>query len=252
MLDSRDNSVLKSLKELRKQEEDRVKKERAEAEVRAEAERRTREEAERKVKEDSERAKREEAERILRAEMDKEAREREERIRVEESERRARIEAETHLQKERMRLEAQVKTAVQAKKAPVGAIIGIVAVVLMIAGGIIFKIKSDHEKQRAADQAERDREREREKLRMAEQERKMELLEASFKKQLAEAKSDAERLAIQKQLDDARARSHAAGIGTKAATPKDKKDTRSASAPAPALIKSKKSVSDDPLEGLKL
>ena len=251
MLDSRDNSVLKSLKELRKQEEDRVKKERAEAEVRAEAERRTREEAERKVKEDSERAKREEAERILRAEMEKEAREREERIRVEESERRARIEAETHLQKERMRLEAQVKTAVQAKKAPVGAIVGIVAVVLMIAGGIIFKIKSDHEKQRAADQAERDREREREKLRMAEQERKMELLEASFKKQLAEAKSDAERLAIQKQLDDARARSRAANPGSKAAPKTDKKDPGSPSGSVP-VIHGKKAVSDDPLEGLKL
>jgi hypothetical protein len=252
MLDSRDNSVLKSLKELRKQEEDRVKKERSEAEARADAERRAKEEAEQKAKEEVDRAKREEVDRIRRAEMDKEAREREERIRVEESERRARIEAETHLQKERMRLEAQVKTAVQAKKTPVGAIVAIVAVVLMVAGGMIFKIKSDHEKQRAADQAERDREREREKLRQAEQERKMELLEASFKKQLAEAKSDAERLAIQKQLDDARARSHAAGVATKATTKTDKKDPGSASAPAPALIKTKKAVSDDPLDGLKL
>jgi hypothetical protein len=253
MLDSRDNSVLKSLKELRKQEEDRVKKERAEAEARADAERRTKEDSERKAKDEVERAKREEADRIRRAAEDKEAREREERIRVEESERRARIEADTKLQQERMRLEAQVKSAVQAKKTPVGAILGIVAVVLLIAGGIIFKIKADHEKQRAADQAERDREREREKLRLVEQERKLELLEASFKKQLAEAKSDAERLAIQKQLDDARARSHAAGVSTKsAATKSDKKDTSSASAPAPALIRGKKPVSDDPLDGLKL
>jgi hypothetical protein len=252
MLDSRDNSVLKSLKELRKQEEDRVKKERSEAEARADAERRAKEEIERKTKDEAERAKREEADRIQRAEAEKDAREREERIRVEESERRARIEAETHLQKERMRLEAQVKTAVQAKKTPVGAIVGIVAVVLMIAGGVIYKIKSDHEKQRATDQAERDREREREKLRQAEQERKMELLEASFKKQLAEAKSDAERLAIQKQLDDARARSHAASGGTKSAAKTEKKDNSSGSTPAPALIKTKKAVSDDPLDGLKL
>jgi hypothetical protein len=252
MLDTRDNSVLKSLKELRKQEEDRVKKERSEAEARAEAERRAKEEAESRIRAEAERAKREEAERIQRAENEKDAREREERIRVEESERRARIEAETHLQKERMRLEAQVKTAVQAKKTPVGAIIGIVAFVLLIAGGIIYKIKADHERQRAVDQSERDREREREKLRLAEQERKLELLEASFKKQLAEAKSDAERLAIQKQLDDARARSHAAGVGTKASAKTDKKDPGSASGPAPALIKTKKAVSDDPLDGLKL
>ena len=252
MLDSRDNSVLKSLKELRKQEEDRVKKERAEAEARADAERRTKEDAERKTREEAERAKREEEDRIRRAAEEKESREREERLRLEESERRARIEAETHLQQERMRLEAQVKTAVQAKKTPVGAIIAIVAVVLVIAGGVIYKIKADHEKQLAAQQAERDQEREREKLRQAEQERKMELLEASFKKQLAEAKSDAERLAIQKQLDDARARSHVASGGGKAATKTDKKDPGSASGPAPALIKTKKAVSDDPLDGLKL
>jgi hypothetical protein len=256
MLDSRDNSVLKSLKELRKQEEDRVKKERAEAEARAEADRRAKDEIERKAKAEVDRAKREEEDRLRRAEEEKEAREREERIRVEESERRARIEAETKLQQERMRLEAQVKTAAhQSKKTPVGAIVGIIAVVLIIAGGVIFKIKADHEKERSAAQAAHDRDLERDKLRMAEQERKMELLEASFKKQLAEAKSDAERLAIQKQLDDARARSHAAtSSGTKTpSASKDKKESTSGSAaPAPALIKSKKSISDDPLDGLKL
>ena len=236
MLDSRDNSVLKSLKELRKQEEDRVQKERAEADARAEAARRAKEDTERKVREDADRAKREEEARLRRTEEEKESREREERIRIEESERRARIEADTKIQQERMRLEAQVKTAVQAKKTPVGAIIGIVAVVLLIAGGIIFKIKGDHEKQRAADIAARESERETEKRRLVEQERKMELLEASFKKQLAEAKSDAERLAIQKQLDDARARSHVASGGSKTpAAGKDKKDTSSGSAPAPAL-----------------
>lgn len=256
MLDSRDNSVLKSLKELRKQEEDRVKKERAEVEARADAERRAKEDAERKSKEATERAKREEEERLRRTEEEKASREREERIRLEESERRARIEAETHLQKERMRLDAQVKTAAQKKGTPVNVIIAIVAVVLMIAGGIIYKIKADHEKQRAADIAARASERERERLRLAEQEKKMELLEASFKKQLAEAKSDAERLAIQKQYDDAKARSHVASGGARTAATKEKKDTGSgaaaAPAPAPALIKTKKAVSDDPLEGLKL
>jgi len=252
MLDSRDNSVLKSLKELRKQEEDRVKKERAEAEARADAERRSKEETERKAKEAAERAKREEEERLRRTEEEKEAREREERIRIEESERRARIEAETKIQQERMRLEAQVKTAVQAKKTPVGAIIGIVAVVLLIAGGIIFKIKGDHEKQLAAKQAEQEKVIELEKARRAEQEKKFEMMEAMLKKQIAEAKSDAERLAIQKQLDDAH-RSHAASGGGKApAATKDKKDSTSGSAPAPALIKTKKAVSDDPLDGLKL
>jgi hypothetical protein len=252
MLDSRDNSVLKSLKELRKQEEDRVKKERAEAEARADAERRAKEETERKAKEATERAKREEEERLRRAEEEKESREREERIRIEESERRARIEAETKIQQERMRLEAQVKSAVQAKKTPLGAIIAIVAVVLMIAGGIIFKIKADHEKQLAAQQADKEKAIELEKSRRAEQEKKFEVMEAMLKKQIAEAKSDAERLAIQKQLDDAH-RSHAASSGGKVPAPtKDKKDSTSTSGPVPALIKTKKAVSDDPLDGLKL
>jgi colicin import membrane protein len=250
-LDSRDNSVLKSLKELRKQEEDRVKKERAEAEARAEAERRAKEEAERKAREDAERARREEGERVRRMEEEKQAQDREGRLRLEESERRARIEAETKLQQERMRLEAQAKTAAKAKGVPMGLIIGVVAVVLLIAGGIIYKIKSDHEQQIAAQQAERDREREKEKLRMAELEKKAEQVEANLKKQLAAAKSDAERLAIQKQLDDAtRARSRAAGGGAKHAAPTDKKDSTPTA--APDLIKKKKDVSLDPLEGLKL
>ena len=249
-MDSRDNSVLKSLKELRKQEEDRVKKERAEAEARAEAERKAKEEAERKAREDAERARREEEDRIRRIEEEKHAQEREGRLRVEESERRARIEAETKLQQERMRLEAQVKTASKEKGVPVGMIVALVAVVLVIAGGIIYKIKADHEKQLAAQQAERDREREKDKLRVAELEKKAEQIEANLKKQLAEAKSDAERLAIQKQIDDAHARTRAAGGGAKHAAPSDKKD--STPAVAPDLIKKKKDVSLDPLEGLKL
>jgi hypothetical protein len=249
-LEPRDeNSVLKSLKELRKQEEERVKKERAEAEARAEAERRAREVAERKAREDAEHARREEEERLRRIEQEKQAQEREGRLRLEESERRARIEQETKLQQERMRLEAHAKAAAKEKGVPVGLIVAVVAVVLVIAGGIIYKIKSDHEKQLAEQAVEKERAIEREKLRLAEQEKKMGQLEASFKKQLAEAKSDAERAAIQKQLDDARAHTRA----TAAARPaRDREKKESTPAVAPELIKKKKDVSLDPLDGLKL
>jgi hypothetical protein len=250
-LEPRDeNSVLKSLKELRKQEEERVKKERAEAEARAEAERRAREAAERKAREDAEHARREEEERLRRIEQEKQAQEREGRLRLEESERRARIEQETKLQQERMRLEAHVKAVAKEKGVPVGLIVAVVAVVLVIAGGIIYKIKSDHEKQLAEQAAEKERAIEREKLRLAEQEKRMEQLEASFKKQLAEAKSDAERAAIRKQLDDARAHTRASAAGRPAARDRDKKE--STPAVAPELIKKKKEVSLDPLDGLKL
>ena len=258
MLDSRDNSVLKSLKELRKQEEERVNKERAEVEAKADAARRAKEEAERRAKEEIERAKRDEEDRIRRAQEEKEAREREERLRLEESERRARIEAETTLQQERMRLEAQAKSAAQvaaqAKGTPVKAIVAVVAVVAVIAVGVIFKIKADHQKQLADQQAEQQAERERDKLRLAEQEKRFEQMEGSLRKQIAEAKSDAERAAFQKQLDDATRARHAATASSRStATGKDrdKKDT-SGSTPALPAIHERKKVSDDPLDGLKL
>jgi hypothetical protein len=253
MLDSRDNSVLKSLKELRKQEEDRVKKERAEADARADAERRAKEEVERKAKEETERAKREEEARLRRAEEEKLAREREERLRLEEAERRARIDGEVKLQQERMRLEVQAKSAAKGKSTPMGAIIGIVAVVLVIAGGVIFKIKADHQKQLAEQQEKSAREAETARLRLAEEEKRFQQLEATFKRQLAEAKSDADRAMIQKQLDEARASRHVASSSpTRTASSKEKDKKESAPATAPDLIKGKRQVSNDPLEGLKL
>ena len=218
MLDSRDNSVLKSLKELRKQEDDRVKKEQAEVQARAEAERKAKADAERKAKEDVERAKREEEERVRKIEQEKLAREREEHLRLEEAERKARIDAEAQLQRERMHLEAQVKTATKAKGLPMGVIVGIAVARLMLAEG----------------------------------QKKIELLMAD----LTKAKSDAERIAIQKQIDDVKARTHASsssGGGTRPAATRDGKDKKeSAPAVAPSFIKPRKPVTDDPLEGLKL
>jgi flagellar biosynthesis/type III secretory pathway M-ring protein FliF/YscJ len=150
-----------------------------------------------------------------------------------------------------MRLEAQVKTAVQAKKTPVGAIIAIVAVVLVIAGGVIYKIKADHEKQLAAQQAERDQEREREKLRQAEQERKLELLEASFKKQI---RGQERRRAPRHSEAAGRCSRQIPRWRVVGARPRPR-PTRRIPDPRPVrppLIKTKKAVSDDPLDGLKL
>ncbi len=209
---------------------------------------------ERKAKEETERAKREEEARLRRAEEEKLAREREERLRLEEAERRARVDGEVKLQQERMRLEVQARSAAKGKSTPVGAIIGIVALVLVIAGGVIFKIKADHQKQLAAQEEKSARESEAARLRLAEEEKRFEQLEASFKRQLAAAKSDSERASIQRQLDDAvRARSHApSSTPTRSASSREKDKKESAPAPAPDLIKGKRPVSNDPLEGLKL
>jgi hypothetical protein len=254
MLDSRDNSVLKSLKELRKQEEDRVKKERAEAEARADAERRAKEEVERKSKEDAERVKREEETRLRRIEEEKLAREREERLRLEEAERRARIDGEVKVQQERMRLEVQAKSAAKGKSTPVGAIIGVAALALVIAGGVIFKIKADHRKQLAEQEEKSSREAKTAQLKFAEEEKRFEKLEANLRRQIDAAKSDVERATIQKQLDDAvRARSHASSsTPSRSASARDKDKDKKESATAPVVLPNKRAVSNDPLEGLKL
>jgi len=252
MLDSRDNSVLKSLKELRKQEEDRVKKEKADADARAAAERQAKEDAERKAKEAVEQARREEEARARQIEETKQAREREERLRLQEAERRARIEAETALAQEKMRLDAQVRTATKAaNRAPVGLIAGIIVVGVVLAGGVIIKIRSDHQKQLAAQEAEKEAAIEREKLRAAEQERRFELVVASLNRQLAEAKSDVERAAIQKKIDETQASRHAS-TGTHTSASREKKEALPASLSSPDFIKKKKEVSNDPLDGLKL
>jgi uncharacterized protein HemX len=191
---------------------------------------------------------------VRRVEEEKVAREREERLRLEEAERRARVEGEVKLQQERMRLEVQAKSAAKGKGIPVGAIVAAAAVALVLAGGVIYKIKADHQKQLAAQQEQSARESEISRLRLAEEQKRFEQLEASFKKQLAAAKSDAERATIQKQLDDARdarARTHAStASATRSPTTKEKKE--SSSSVAPVLIREKKTVSNDPLEGLKL
>jgi len=80
----------------------------------------------------------------------------------------------------------------------------------------------------------------------------MEQLEASFKKQLAEAKSDAERAAIQKQLDDARAHTRASSPSPRPSASREREKKEAPPAVAPDLIKKKREVSLDPLEGLKL
>jgi hypothetical protein len=113
--DRPESSVLFSLKELRRLEDERVKaeagarREQAEAELRAkaEAEQRTRDEATRRV--------REEEERRQRAESEREARQREDRLRAEEAERRARVEGELKLREQQL-LEERRQRHVQGRR----------------------------------------------------------------------------------------------------------------------------------------
>jgi colicin import membrane protein len=101
-----ENSVLVSLKELRRIEDERVKAEADARRAQAEAERRARAEAEQRARDEEMRRVREEEERRQRAESERAARDREDRLRLEEAERRARVEGELKL-KERQVLEEQ-------------------------------------------------------------------------------------------------------------------------------------------------
>src|SRR2546423_15047796 len=82
MPEQRENSVLFSLKELRRIEDDRIRQEETDARARVEAERKAREDAERKAREDVERRHREEEDRIRPGEPEKGGRERGGQMRV--------------------------------------------------------------------------------------------------------------------------------------------------------------------------
>ena len=110
--DRPENSVLFSLKELRRFEDERVKAEADARRAQAEAERRAKVEAEQRARDEETRRAREEEERRRHAESEREARQREDRLRLEEAERRARVEGELKL-RERQLLEEQRQRHVQ-------------------------------------------------------------------------------------------------------------------------------------------
>jgi len=100
-----ENSVLFSLKELRRFEDERVKAEADARRAQAEAERRAKAEAEQRARDEETRRAREEDERRRCVQSEREAREREDRLRVEETERRARVEGELKLREQLLREE---------------------------------------------------------------------------------------------------------------------------------------------------
>jgi hypothetical protein len=242
MPEQRENSVLFSLKELRRIEDDRLRQEESEARARLEAERKAREDAERRAREEIERRRQEEEDRVKRAEQDKINREREEQIRLQETERRARVEAEMRLQEERIRIEAQSRK----HKTPTGLIAGVVVVAAVAIGGVAYKIHSDAEAEKIALQQKQAEETERIKREADEKTRKLEKTIEEKEKQMKLARTEEERVRLRNEIE------HANQERRRAARPKavDKPET-----PPPAakpVIRQKRQINDDPLEGLKL
>jgi hypothetical protein len=243
MSERRENSVLFSLKELRNIEDGRVKKEKDEAEARVEADRAARMAAERAVREAEERKLRDEEDRVRRVEEEKESRSREEQMRLQEAERRARVDGEVRLQEERLRLEVQAKTQ---HKSPLKAILGVTGVLVVVAVGLGYKMYSDHQAELATERANSARLEEASRAKQAELEAKFAALQKDTDSKLAKAETEAERAQI--RLDAAKQRADIANSRPSHGHSSPKPD-----APAPPAVHKvagKRTVSDNPLEGL--
>jgi hypothetical protein len=242
MAERRENSVLFSLKELRNIEDGRVKKEKEEADARVEAERAAKAAAERARVEAEERVRREEEDRVRRIEEDKINREREDQIRLGEAERRARVEGEVRLQEQRLHLEAQAK---REQKSPMKAILGVTGALVLIAGGLGYKMYSDHQAELSAERVKLQEAQDQAKREKAEVEARLAAITKDMDAKLSKAQTDAERAQIKLEAERARA----AASGGRSHSVAAKKADEPAAKPVPTVAK-KKTINDDPLDGL--
>ena len=237
-----ENSVLFSLRELRRIEDDRVKKEQDAAKAKADAERQAREDSERRAREAEEQRIRDEQERARLAREAEDQRQRDDHMRLQEAERRARVEGEMRINEERMRLEIQHRK----KHSPVKAIVSVTAVLVLIGGGVWYKMHSDHQAELAAERAEKERIATEARKKEAELEAKLQGIEKNMQRALADAKTEEDRQKIRAAAAEAKA----AAMG-KPAAPRHATTTKT-DADKPTIKKpsGKREISDNPLDGL--
>jgi colicin import membrane protein len=223
MAERRENSVLFSLRELRNIEDERVKGEEEAEQARVEAEQRAREEAIRRSKEEEERKVREAEERIVRERQEKERHEREQQTRLQESERRAQIEAAAKL--EQARIEAEARARMDAKKFPIGAVVGGIIGLIVLAGGIMGYLVHQHnvevQQERAAAQAKLESEQKRLQAEAAAQSAALKKELENLQAELDKASNDAERAQIRAKMLAAQS-THAKPVAAKKAGGEDK------------------------------
>jgi hypothetical protein len=202
MAERRENSVLFSLRELRNIEDERVKGEEEAEQARMEAERRAKEEAIRRAKEEEERKIAEAEERVLRDRQERDRHEREQQTRLQESERRAQIEAAAKL--EQARIEAEARARMDAKKFPIGAVVGGVIGLIVLAGGIMGYLVHEHNVELAQQQhelqAKADADRKKIEAEAAAQSAALKKELEELQGQLDKASNDAERAQIRAKM----------------------------------------------------
>jgi hypothetical protein len=244
MAERRENSVLFSLKELRNIEDGRVQKEKDDARSRMEAERAAQEASARAAREGEERVRREEEDRLRRIEDEKESRSREEQIRLQEAERRARVEGEVRLQEQRMHLDAQAK---RETKSPLKAILGVTGVLVVVAGGLGYKMYSDHQQalidQRNELQARAEAEA---KAAQVEFDRRLGAITKDMNDKLASAKTEEDKARIRAEAAQQRA---AAAASSRSGHRASSEKPAAPSAPNYHKVE-KRTIDDDPLKGL--
>jgi hypothetical protein len=244
MSERRENSVLFSLKELRRIEDDRVKREEDEAKAKAQAEQAAKEAAVRRARDEEEQRRRAEEDRLRRIEEDKENKLREEQMRLREAESRHRVDGELRLQEERMRLELQSRKT----NSPVKAVITVAAVLVVVAGALGYRMYSQHQAEIAAANAETARAQTDARAAQMEFEKKIAAIQKDMEGKLTAVHTEEERARIR-----AEAAERAAVARQEAAQRTHKVASTQSDTPKPATYKKveKKAVKDDPLEGIK-
>jgi hypothetical protein len=228
MAERRPDSLLFSLKELRRIEEDRVKQEEDDVKRRREAEVQAQEEAVRRIQAEEERKRQEAEDKIRREQEEKERLQREGQLRLQEAERRARVEAEMQLQRQRMAMEMEAQSA-QRKSMLWKSLVGLFILFIIVGGGLGYNFYSksqEAEKLRLANDAKekeiakilKDAE-DRDRVAQEQQNQLNKKIE-DLTRQMLDAKDEGKRELLRKQLDaqrqqqqrlaDARAREQAA------------------------------------------
>jgi hypothetical protein len=249
--DRSESSVLLSLKELRRLEDERVKAEADARRAQAEAEQRAKAETEQRTRDEETRRVREEEERRRRAASEREARQRADRLRVEEAERRARVEGELELRGQQ-RLEEQRQRHLQGRRfgrsAWMAAAAG-AALFLAVGGGLAAWASQLHQAEKKALEQEIARRGEQARAAQLAFDAKIRALEEKAHRYLGEAKTAKEQARI---LGDLQRQKQA----IEAARPQPPRRTtppvRPTAAPPkpPFRVPQKPEVNDEPLGGL--
>ena len=240
MAERRENSVLFSLSELRKIEEDRIRQEDDQRKAAAEAVRQQQIEAERRAREEEERKRREADEFAMRERLEKERLAHEANHKIQEVERRAKVEADARIREQQMHLEMQMKH----KAPPVKAIVTVVGILFLVVCGLGYYMWSSHEAEKAvlvkqrqeAEIAQRAAEQQAKELQK--QIASIEAEQSQLEAQLKEAKTDAQRAEIQRKMEANKSRV------------KSLKES-STSGPAKQQVHIGGGDSTDPLQGIK-